>query len=115
MRLTGIKTPAYVIDEKRLRENLEILKKVQDESGAKILLAQKAFSNFKKIVDYAEYGGAPLLGLKSLALVCHGKSNAKAITSAVTMANTYVLKGTQQRLVEAISANEELANYARLA
>ena len=78
------------------------------------VLSKKAFSNFKKIVDYAEYGGAPLLGLKSLALVCHGKSNAKAITSAVTMANTYVLKGTQQRLVEAISANEELANFARL-
>ena len=77
-------------------------------------LSRKAFSSFRKIVDYAEYGGAPLLGLKSLALVCHGKSNSKAIRSAVTMANTYVIKGTQQRLVEAISANEELANYARL-
>ena len=79
------------------------------------VLSKKAFHNFKKIVDYAEYGGAPLLGLKSLALVCHGKSNSKAISSAVTMANTYVVKGTQQRLVETISANEELANYARLA
>ncbi len=79
------------------------------------MLSRRAFRNFKKIVDYAEYGGAPLLGLKSLALVCHGKSNSKAICSAVNMACTYVSKGTQQRLVEAISANEELANFARLA
>ena len=45
--------------------------------------------------------------------MCHGKSNGKAITSAVTMANTYVVKGTQQRLVETISANEELTSYGR--
>lgn len=77
------------------------------------MLSMKAFKKFKKVVDYAEYGGAPLLGLKGIAIVCHGKSNAKAITSAVTMANTYVVKGTQQRLVEAISANEELSSYAR--
>lgn len=42
-----VTTPCYVIDEKKLRENLEILKDVQEKSGAKILLAQKAFSNFK--------------------------------------------------------------------
>ena len=76
-------------------------------------LSMKAFQNFKKMVDYAEYGGAPLLGLKGIAIVCHGKSNPKAITSAVTMANTYVVKGTQQRLVETISANEELTSYGR--
>ena len=76
-------------------------------------LSMKAFQNFKKMVDYAEYGGAPLLGLKGIAIVCHGKSNVKAITSAVTMANTYVVKGTQQRLVETISANEELTSYGR--
>ena len=76
------------------------------------MLSMPAFKSFKKVVDYAEYGGAPLLGLKGIAIVCHGKSNAKAITSALTMANSYVAKGTQQRLVEAISANEELSSYA---
>ncbi len=40
------KTPAYVIDEARLRHNLEILHEVAQESGAKILLAQKAFSAY---------------------------------------------------------------------
>ncbi len=39
-------TPCYIIDEKKLINNLEILKSVQDETGCKILLAQKAFSTF---------------------------------------------------------------------
>ena len=43
----GIKTPAYVIDEGALIKNGEILKDVAGKSGAKILLAQKAFSNYK--------------------------------------------------------------------
>lgn len=76
-------------------------------------LAKKAFRKFGKMVDYAEYGGAPLLGLQGVAIVCHGASNAKAIASAVTMAAIYVEKGTHKRLVDAISANEELTRYAR--
>ena len=75
-------------------------------------LSMPAFKSFKKIVDYAEYGGAPLLGLKGIAIVCHGKSNEKAICSAMKLANSYISKGTQQRLVEAISANEELSSFA---
>lgn len=46
MNLTGVQTPSYVIDEGKLIHNLEILQRVQQESGCKILLAQKAFSNF---------------------------------------------------------------------
>lgn len=42
----GLKTPCYVIDESKIEENCKILKAVMDETGAKILLAQKAFSGF---------------------------------------------------------------------
>lgn len=77
------------------------------------LLAKGAFRKFANFVDYAEYGGAPLLGLQGVEIVCHGKSNTKAIASAVDMAATYIVKGTHKRLVDAISANEELACYAR--
>lgn len=42
----NIKTPCYVVDEKKLKENLRILKDVEQRSGAHILLAQKAFSMF---------------------------------------------------------------------
>lgn len=41
-----VPTPAYIIDEKQLRKNAEILASVSEKTGAKILLAQKAFSNF---------------------------------------------------------------------
>ena len=41
-----LKTPCYVIDEWSLRYNGKILKDIQDKTGAKILLAQKAFSNY---------------------------------------------------------------------
>ncbi len=53
MRFDELKTPAYVIDEKMLIHNLEILHKVEEDTGCHILLAQKAFS------AYAEY---PLIG-----------------------------------------------------
>ena len=42
----GLKTPCYVIDEYGLKYNGRILKDIQDKTGAKILLAQKAFSNY---------------------------------------------------------------------
>ena len=63
-------------------------------------------------VDYTEYGGAPLLGLQGISFVCHGSSNPKAITSAVIMADTYVKKGTHERLINAIRDNEELTSFA---
>ena len=46
MTIHELPTPCYVIDEKKLKENLEILKRVKEEAGCKILLAQKAFSSF---------------------------------------------------------------------
>ncbi|MDE6732540.1 MAG: carboxynorspermidine decarboxylase [Oscillospiraceae bacterium] len=53
--INKVKTPCYVIDERRLRENLEILKRVREESGCKILLAQKAYSAFATYPLIAEY------------------------------------------------------------
>lgn len=77
------------------------------------LLAKSAFRRFAQFVDYAEYGGAPLLGLQGIAFVCHGKSNAKAVRSAVKLAATFVEKKTNERLIKAISANEELTRYGK--
>ncbi|WP_026494710.1 carboxynorspermidine decarboxylase [Butyrivibrio sp. WCD3002] len=55
MRFEELKTPVYVIDESRLEENCRILKEVQDKSGAKILLAQKAFSAYSTYPLIAKY------------------------------------------------------------
>lgn len=46
MRIDALPTPCYVIDEGRLKKNLEILRGVKEETGCRILLAQKAFSCF---------------------------------------------------------------------
>jgi phosphate acyltransferase len=50
------------------------------------VLSRKAFAHFKKRVDYAEYGGAPLLGVRGVCLICHGGSNAHAIKNAIRVA-----------------------------
>jgi carboxynorspermidine decarboxylase len=64
MNFNEIRTPAYVIDEKKLRQNLEILARVQHESGAKILLAQKAYSVYQTYPLIAKYlTGATASGL----------------------------------------------------
>ena len=47
MRYEDLRTPSYIVSESALRKNLEILKDVEERSGAKILLAQKAFSMFR--------------------------------------------------------------------
>lgn len=64
------------------------------------LLCRKAFSNFKKTVDYAEYGGAPLLGINGVGMICHGGSNPKAIKNAIRFAHEYALKGVNSRMAE---------------
>ncbi|HRR75970.1 MAG TPA: carboxynorspermidine decarboxylase [Ruminococcus sp.] len=51
----GVTTPCYVIDEEKLRKNLEILRGVQERTGAKILLAQKAFSCYHLYPMIGEY------------------------------------------------------------
>jgi glycerol-3-phosphate acyltransferase PlsX len=50
------------------------------------LLSRRAFEDFKKRLDYAEYGGAPLLGLKGVCIVGHGSSNATALKNAIRVA-----------------------------
>jgi glycerol-3-phosphate acyltransferase PlsX len=64
---------------KMLRD--EILKSTLAKVG--YLLARPAFKKFAKKVDYAEYGGAPLLGINGIGIVCHGKSSSLAIKNAI--------------------------------
>ncbi|WP_373714048.1 carboxynorspermidine decarboxylase [Streptococcus sp.] len=55
MRIDQVPTPAYVIDEGKLVKNLEILKSVQDRTGCKVLLAQKAFSMYATYPLISQY------------------------------------------------------------
>jgi len=66
---------------------------LKEEFGSRLLsklgylLARPALKAFKKKVDYAEYGGAPLLGVQGTAMICHGSSNPQAIMNAIKMAH----------------------------
>ena len=50
-------------------------------------LARNAFQRFRKRMDYSEIGGAPLLGIKGVAIICHGSSSPKAVTNAIAVAH----------------------------
>jgi glycerol-3-phosphate acyltransferase PlsX len=51
---------------------------------------KKILAPLRKKLDYAEYGGSPLLGLNGLCVICHGRSHAKAIKNALLLAQTAV-------------------------
>ena len=62
------------------------------------LLAHKALKGFKRRLDYSEYGGAPLLGVKGVCIICHGRSNANAIKNAIHIAAQFAEKRINQRI-----------------
>ena len=68
-----------------LRESLKST--VTSQVGA--LLSRKAFNDFKKRLDYSEYGGAPLLGVRGACIIGHGSSNEKAIMNGIRVAAEY--------------------------
>jgi len=54
------------------------------------VLALRALRRFKKRVDYSEYGGAPLLGVRGVCIITHGGSNANGIKNAIRVASEFV-------------------------
>jgi phosphate acyltransferase len=62
------------------------------------VLSKAAFTDFKRRVDYAEYGGAPLLGVKGVCIICHGRSNANAIKNAIRVAAEFSSGKINQRI-----------------
>jgi phosphate acyltransferase len=73
------------------------------------LLARPAFVEFKKRLDYSEYGGAPLLGVKGVAIVSHGSSNGTAIKNAIRVAAEFARSGLNQTIEEKIQAARDHA------
>ncbi|CAA7602731.1 Phosphate acyltransferase [plsX] [Acididesulfobacillus acetoxydans] len=63
------------------------------------LMVKPGLKEIARSLDYAEYGGAPLLGVNGISIICHGSSKAKAIRNAVRVAKECV----QSRFVEEIS------------
>src|ERR1051326_5409456 len=87
-----------------LRESLEA--SISGKIG--YALSKAAFTDFKKRVDYSEYGGAPLLGVRGASIICHGRSNANAIKNAIRVAKEFSDGKINQRIEDELrSASEE--------
>jgi len=77
-----------------LRESIE--KSLKKKIG--YLLMKEIFNELAKKTDYSEYGGAPLLGVDGVCIICHGRSNERAIKSAISMAAGFVKKNLNESI-----------------
>lgn len=80
----------------------ELMADIRSKIGA--VLAKPAFTRVKKLIDYTEVGGAPLLGVRGAVVKAHGSSNAKAIFGAIRQASlmirSKVPEAIEQKLVK---------------
>ena len=61
-------------------------------------LSRGAFARFRRRLDYEEYGGVPLLGVRGLCLVGHGRSSPVAVANAVVLAHRLATQGLIERV-----------------
>ena len=69
------------------------------------LLLAGALKSIARKMDYAEYGGAPLIGVKGTCIICHGRSNPKAIKNAIRVATEFVSHHVNQHIVESMKVH----------
>ncbi len=68
------------------------------------LLSRRAFEGFKKKIDYSEYGGAPLLGVRGITVIAHGSSNANAVKNAIRVAMELARAKMNEKIEHGLSA-----------
>jgi glycerol-3-phosphate acyltransferase PlsX len=84
----------------------EVMRTRLGKLGASLL--RGAFTRLKKKLDYAEHGGAPLVGVDGVAILAHGGSNAKAIKNAVRVAAGFADAALPRAIAEAVAAHAPL-------
>jgi phosphate acyltransferase len=67
-------------------------------------LSRRAFDGLRKSTDYSEYGGAPLLGVRGITIIGHGRSNANAIKNAIRVAAELCRGGVNEKIEQELSA-----------
>ncbi len=87
-----------------LKEGIE--KRLLSKLG--YLLMRPAFQSLKRKVDYAEYGGAPLVGINGISIISHGRSSDRAIKNAVRVAADLATSEVNKHIREDIVKNMEL-------
>ena len=73
-------------------------KNIRKNVGA--FLVRPAIRELKKIYDYEEYGGVPLLGVNGISIICHGSSGAKAIKNALKVAQNMKSRNVNKLIAE---------------
>ena len=67
-------------------------------------LSKRAFDGLRKSTDYSEYGGAPLLGVRNITIIGHGRSNANAIKNAIRVAAELCRARVNEKIEQELSA-----------
>lgn len=84
----------------------ELMSTLQNEKQ----LGQLAMQNLMKRYDYHEHGGAPLLGIDGICIICHGSSGERAIENALGVAASYIQAKLNDKIVQEIASNPTLAS-----
>ena len=72
-------------------------------------MMRPAFRSLKRRIDYAEYGGAPLIGINGISIISHGRSSDRAIKNAIRVASALAKSDVNRHIHEDIEKNMELA------
>jgi phosphate acyltransferase len=67
------------------------------------MFSRGAFEEFKRQIDYSEYGGAPLLGVRGVTVIGHGRSNANAVKNAIRVATELVRSKVEEKIEAELS------------
>lgn len=76
-------------------------------------MARSAFRRFRKRVNYAEYGGAPLLGINGVGIICHGRSGPRAIRNAIRVAHNLAHVDFTNKLKASLAKRDNLLQAAQ--
>lgn len=72
------------------------------------LLLKDTFEELARKMDYSEYGGAPLLGVDGICIICHGKSNERAIKNAIVLAKSFIEKNLNEAIKEGMQSYQSV-------
>ncbi len=103
----ALKTSEGLIEAAVMLLREELSRNIQAKIGA--LLSLPSFKRLKKRLDYSEYGGAPLLGIRGVTIICHGRSSSNAIKNAIRVAKEFADNKVNAKLEAELS---QLDGYA---
>jgi glycerol-3-phosphate acyltransferase PlsX len=96
----ALKVTESVVETMQVFLKRHMLSTIMGKIG--VVFLRPSLMRFKKDLDYAEYGGAPLFGVDGVVIIGHGRSNAKAIKNAIKVAKEEVERGFNDKILEAI-------------